>query len=171
MSQSRIEELLDKLKTARMDAEESKTYMDDRLAEFMRTDDIYTVQAKKHATASTLKAEIEKEIKNLGLTLYEESVKSGNPDKKIADGAEIKIFKKLVIKTPSAAFGWAKKNYPAALKFADEKISDIRALVLRSMPSALVLDENAILEYAKKFGAVDGVEILDDPRVQISGKL
>lgn len=161
-----LTQLLEDLKVARADRDESKEAMDKRLQE-LKSDDVYSFQADKNLNAKRLVEELESQIKVMGKEFYIE-----NPsNKKIAPGLEVKMFKTYIIRNASEALKWAKKNFMAGLRFKTDKVDDIKLLVFKHAPDLLELDWDKVMDYAKKFSDVPGIEVEDAPQVQIASKL
>lgn len=160
-----FDELMADLKIARQDEADSKTARDKRLEE-LKKDDVYTFQAGKYETSSKLVVELQNKIKTMAKYSY---TQSGNKD--FHKGILPKNFSEFKVTDPHELRKWVFNNFPLALEFHPEWIDRIRALVIKSMPAALRVNESKVEDYVKNNKPVPGTEMGTRVEFQIASKL
>ena len=140
---SQLPDLLNQLAIAREQNESVKEDLRQKVDAVLQSDSYREVAALQGAHLAKI-TELTAAINELSMAEYSRTLQ-----KKVHPHVEIKIFKVVDINSAAQARAWCFDNLPAALK----------------------LDETAVKKYAKDFGAVAGVTVYEEPRVQIASKL
>lgn len=169
--QQDLNDAVKELAKAREEVAKNSLIMTQRLTYFTGTDTEYNTAVTAGDKARNEELRLDKLVRETALELYRLT-----EEKHVHEKVEIKTFGVFSLVSPAAAFKWAKDNLPTALAFDPTRTSDIRAMLLKQMPKALILNESALLDYAKiaeKSGLekCPGVEIKSEPRAQIAKKL
>lgn len=157
--------LIDQLKIARNGYDQATAEMKKAMEEFVNSPSYSKLKVRQEHFQAAKEA-VEGRIRKAGQIAYEST-----NDKHPCPGVNVKIFKKYQISDPKAVRGWCIKNYPLGLKIDAAKADDVRALLMKSMPMALVVDNAMVIKHASTGGTVPGIIVIDDPQVQIDSKL
>ena len=139
-----IDQLLARLKLARMKDSEATGQMKFALDTFLASDDVYTHQKQRHEQLSGEISELEASIRGMALDVYEATANK-KPHEKVA----IKIFETFKVVDPARVLAWVKTN----------------------LADALIYDDKKVKNYAMKIGPVDGTELGTEARAQIASEL
>jgi len=123
---------------------EQKETANKAIDDFKRTDPAYNTASQNAQNAAETIAELEKAIKEYALEQYKL-----NGAKSIHDKVNVRIFKVFNLTNPQRVLSWVKNN----------------------LVDALIFDEKKVKNYAMKIGAIDGIEITEEPKAQIASDL
>lgn len=138
-----IEKALQELKEAREQGANAKAQMDE-MTKAVTTSKEYLALQQYRTAADLLIESLTKAITDEADKFYKSTA-----EKKFHDKVQVKIF--------------------AVAKILDA--NKVREWCFKNLPAALHPDLKTVEKYAKDFGNVDGVEVVEEPRVQIATKL
>lgn len=137
------DEMLSHLKSAREDFLTAKEGMREIIFKATQGEEYKNFELTSELAQKDI-AEIEAKIKEFALGQY-----LGSGEKKPHPKVSVKVFKVVIQNSAEKVRAWVEAN----------------------LRDALVVDQKKVEKYAKEIGTVDGMEVKDEPRVQIASEL